>query len=93
MKEYKVGDIVYIKPLSWYQKFNKVHGTIIDIPNKFVQSMTAYCGKKATIKRVDNTLPFNIYKTNIDNKKFGWTEQMFDENRSRKLKLKKIGNL
>lgn len=74
--KYKVGDKVKIKNLDWYNT-NKSETDYLYCNNiVFVQKMSEYCGKKATI--VDRTDV--SYKLDIDNKFYYWTDDMFEEN-------------
>jgi len=95
-KEYNIGDIVYIKSLSWYQNSPKDEYGTIDIPHKFMSPMMKYCGRKAKINdKIKNRNGYFYYYLDIDSNpghQYGWTAQMFDETKSRKEKLKKLSN-
>ena len=89
MKEYKVGDIVYIKSLSWYQNSPKDIWGCVNIPKFFVSDMSFYCGRQAKIMEVLKS-DIKFYKIDIDTKNHIWTDQMFDNNKYRKEKLLNI---
>ena len=92
MKKYKVGDIVYIKSLSWYQNSPKSFSGSVDVPHVFTAIMNAYCGRKAKIEEINTHNEYAVYLLDVDDNHFGWTEQMFDETKSRKEKLEKLSN-
>lgn len=73
--KYKVGDKVKIKNLDWYNANKSETGYLYCDNIGFVQKMSEYCGKKATI--VDRT--GISYKLDIDNKFYYWTDDMFEE--------------
>lgn len=74
--KYKVGDKVKIKSLDWYNTFKNIDGDVyIDVT--FVSPMSKYCGKISTITKINKRGNYNLY---IDNGKFDWTDDMFDEN-------------
>lgn len=74
--KYKVGDTVKIKSIDWYNK-NKNEIGSVEGKVHFVPSMSVYCGKTAKITKVDSQI--YIYKINIDNGWFCWTDEMFED--------------
>ena len=50
MKEYKVGDEVWIRPLAWYHANADAKG---NVNGTFVKDMATYCGQKAHITVID----------------------------------------
>ncbi len=75
--KYKVGDTVKIKSIDWYNKNKGETGIIEGKKVNFVPSMSNYCGKTAKITKVDSQI--YIYKINIDNGWFCWTDKMFED--------------
>lgn len=74
--KYKVGDTVKIKSLDWYNENKSKTGIIEGKKVNFVPSMSNYCGKTVKITKVDSQI--YIYKINIDNGWFCWTDEMFE---------------
>lgn len=74
--KYKVGDKVKIRSLDWYNA-NKTEGGEVYLENiVFLQLMSKYCGKVATI-----THDFRYgYYLDIDIGYYHWTDEMFEEN-------------
>lgn len=75
--KYKFGDKVKIKSINWYNINKQKHGEIefLDNDTAFVEPMSQYCGKLATITKVNNS----TYSINIDSNKFFWTDEMFED--------------
>ena len=75
--KHKVGDVVQIKSLDWYNKKRKGHPNIIITSSiTFNKEMSSYCGKKLKIKSVHGW----GYFLDIDEyKKFCWTDDMFED--------------
>ena len=74
--EYKVGDKVRIKSLDWYKKAPKdIFGYICEVPGPFVQDMSNYCGRVATIIETEGSL---FYRLDIDNKTWAWSKETFE---------------
>ena len=75
--KYKVGDKVKIKSLDWYNA-NKTEGGEVYLESMvFLQLMSKYCGKVATI----TTHAFRYgYYLDIDGGCYHWTDEMFEEN-------------
>lgn len=74
---YKIGDKVKIKSINWYNTNKQKYGEIEFANNDtaFVEPMSQYCGKLATITKVNNS----TYSIDIDNNKFFWTDEMFED--------------
>ena len=49
--KYKVGDIVKVKSIGWYNR-NKDEDGVVNIWPNFTIGMSKYCGKKVKIERV-----------------------------------------
>ena len=73
--KHKVGDVVQIKSLDWYNK-NKLWSGIrkSDGPS-FVYDMSVYCGIKAKITAVVD----GYYFIDIDNGEWCWRDGYFEE--------------
>ena len=56
--KYKVGDIVKINSLVWYNKNRNGYSSVVEKGISFTYSMSEYCGKIATIMSIggDNDL-------------------------------------
>lgn len=74
--KYKVGDKVRIKSREWYDnnKDKDCDGDILCRGIYFDHDMRPYCGKSATITNVADT-----YSIDLDNGKFCWTDEMFED--------------
>ena len=74
--KYKVGDKVKIKSLDWYEANKTKDGEVYLKGIVFLQLMSKYCGKVATI-----THAFRYgYYLDIDRGCYHWTDKMFEEN-------------
>lgn len=73
--KHKVGDVVQIKSLDWYNE-NKLWSGIrkSDGPS-FVYDMSVYCGIKAKITAV----LYDYYFIDIDNGEWYWRDDYFEE--------------
>lgn len=92
--EYNIGDKIIINSLKWYKK-NKNYHDEVDVPFKFLQSMSIYCGKTATIieknKSIMDDSCLTYYSIDIDKGTRAWSKEMFQSIKDvRKLKLNKI---
>lgn len=75
--KYKVGDKVRVKSLDWYNSNKEYYDNRVCGGNLyFVNNMTKYCGKEATIIEVIN----DFYHIDLDNKYWKWSDYMFEEN-------------
>ena len=74
--KYKVGDKVKIKSLDWYNANKAEDGEVYLESNTFLQLMSKYCGKVATITYACSCK----YSLDIDGGKWNWIDEMFEEN-------------
>jgi hypothetical protein len=78
--KYKEGDVVRIQSKDWFIAQEKIEYGNICPPTEytsfFVNYMCRYCGKTATIKKVDDKN--KIYKLDIDYQEWDWEDWMFD---------------
>ena len=74
--KYKVGDKVKIKSLDWYEANKTKNGEVYLKGIVFLQLMSKYCGKVATITYVYSC----GYSLDIDGGKLNWVDEMFEEN-------------
>lgn len=74
--KYKVGDVVKVKSLEWYNENKDERGYVRSANSTatFVECMSKYCGKEATIVDVSD----NHYKLDIDHIAWSWTDEMFE---------------
>lgn len=74
--KYKVGDKVKIRSIDWYNANKTEDGEVYLESIVFLQLMSKYCGKVATI-----THAFRYgYYLDIDRGCYHWTDKMFEEN-------------
>lgn len=71
--KYIVGDKVIVKSLDWYNE-NKNECGDVNVPCCFVRSMSEYCGKVVTIKRIY----YSSYIIDDDGGRFSWSDEMFE---------------
>lgn len=90
--KHKVGDKVRIKSKEWYDKNKDYDGDVLCQGTYLSSSMAYYCGKMATITRIEAS---NLYRIDIDNGEWWWTDGMFedDEPRPSETLLKDIANV
>ncbi|QIG63239.1 hypothetical protein DAC16_6 [Bacteroides phage DAC16] len=74
MKKLQKGDVVRIKSIEWYNKFNK-NGIIFFGRSTFNKNMSKYCGQLATVEEIRD---FCI-KIDIDEGRFFWDSRFFEE--------------
>ena len=76
---YKVGDIVRVKSLNWFDtnKAEELNGLdVVKCGGRlFVPLMSLYCGKILTITDADE----NRYLVKEDNGDWDWTDEMFED--------------
>jgi hypothetical protein len=76
---HKVGDLVKIKSIDWYNKNKDKYGYIHGTPT-FVPEMAVVCGKEAVI---DSILDYNdfytITITPFDCDPYFWADYMFED--------------
>lgn len=81
--KYKVGDIVRIKSIGWYNENKDEYGYIDCGSRAFFTKMSALCGKVATIKEV---CKYNCYR--LEEYDFDWTDEMIECKVEEKIKPK-----
>lgn len=80
----ELGQKVVIKSLDWYNSNKNEHTGIVELMTDFfVEDMSEYCGKTATIvdvfKDVNGEDSSNImYYIDLDNGDWNWTYEMFE---------------
>lgn len=75
--KHKIGDKVKIKSKEWYEKNKNISGDIYCGDTLFLAAMHRYCGNIATITSVGS-----IYRLDIDNGKWGWADEMLEDDES-----------
>ena len=77
MKKLQKGDVVRIKSIEWYEKFNQ-NGIIFSNlgRNTFNKGMSVYCGQLATIEEV---IKGYWIKIDLDEGRFFWDSGFFEE--------------
>ena len=80
----ELGQKVTIKSLEWYNSNKDDSRTIKLTTEVFVEDMSEYCGKTATI--VDVFKDFDgegdiLYRIDLDNRGWNWTDEMFEPER------------
>lgn len=77
--KYKIGDIVRVKSLDWYNENKDSNGCIDfyypDVSVSLNSKMASFFGKKVTIEYIKG----NSYLINEDGHRFAWTDGMFEE--------------
>ena len=78
----EVGQKVVIKSLDWYYIKKDYYGIVKLSTESFVSDMSEYCGKTATIvdvfKDLDGESDAIMYRIDLDNRGWNWTEEMFE---------------
>ena len=78
----ELGQKVVIKSLDWYNSNkNKYSGVVTLSTESFVEDMSKYCGKTATIIDVFKDLDGKdaiMYRIDLDSRDWNWTEEMFE---------------
>ena len=82
----ELGQKVTIKSVDWYNANKDIDtGVVILTTEYFVKSMSEYCGKTATIvdvfKDLDGESDAIIYRIDLDNGDWNWTDEMFEPER------------
>lgn len=81
MGGFNVGDIVYVKSSLIVNEVYRMNGDYNKYSGYyFVDEMEVYRGKIAVIKRVKN----NSYNLDIDDCKYGWTDEMLESRDNRR---------
>ena len=80
----ELGQKVTIKSLDWYNSNKDDSKTIKLTTEVFVEEMSEYCGKTATI--VDVFKDFDgegdiMYRIDLDHRDWNWTDEMFEPER------------
>jgi hypothetical protein len=89
--KYKVGDKVRIKSIDWYNKNKDMNNWVsMKYSTKvFNLGMSRLCGMTATIAVIQEEL--GTYIIDIDNGRYFWSDEMFDETyNENKMKNKKV---
>lgn len=76
----ELGQKVVIKSLDWYNSNKNEQTGIVELMTDFfVEDMSEYCGKTATIVAVDGEGEgSNINRIDLDNGDWNWTYEMFE---------------
>ena len=79
----ELGQKVTIKSLDWYNSNkNKYTGIVTLTTESFVEDMSEYCGKTATIvdvfKDLNGESDAIMYRIDLDNRGWNWTDEMFE---------------
>ena len=82
----ELGQKVTIKSLEWYNSNKNEHtGDVKLTTESFVSDMSKYCGKTATIvdvfKDLDGESDAIMYRIDLDNRGWNWTDEMFEPER------------
>ena len=81
----ELGQKVTIKSLEWYNSNKDDSKTIKLSTESFVEDMSEYCGKTATIvdvfKDLDGVDDNIMYRIDLDNRGWNWTDEMFEPER------------
>ena len=80
----ELGQKVTIKSLDWYNSNKDDSRTIKLTTEVFVEEMSEYCGKTATIIDVFKDLDGEdaiMYRIDLDNRGWNWTDEMFEPER------------
>ena len=87
----ELGQKVIIKSLDWYNSNKDVDSGIVKLSTEsFVEDMSEYCGKTATIvdvfKDLDGVDDNIMYRIDLDNRGWNWTDEMFEPERVEDIK-------
>ncbi len=81
----ELGQKVTIKSLDWYNSNKNGYTGIVTLTTEsFVEDMSEYCGKTATIVDVFKDLDgedATMYRIDLDNRGWNWTDEMFEPER------------
>ena len=72
--KYKVGDIVKINSLVWYNK-NSEDNSVINNGERFTDAMVRYCGRTTTITGISN----DSYDLDLDDGDWCWYDWMLED--------------
>ena len=85
-----VGDVVLIKPYSWYMDnlyYNKSEIFIVEKDIYFTEQMARYCGTNMVIESIIKDDEFGLFLSLTgDDDKFRWCEEMFEKVKKPKYK-------
>ena len=74
--KHKVGDVVQIKSLDWYNENKDEDGWVCEEHmSSFGCDMSEYCGMKAKISKIS----YNQYRIDIDDGHWEWCDYMLEE--------------
>ena len=81
----KLGQKVTIKSVDWYNSNKDKNGAIKLTTDVFVEEMSEYCGKTATIvdvfQNLDGVDDNIMYRIDLDHRDWNWTDEMFEPER------------
>ena len=81
----ELGQKVTIKSVDWYNSNKDDSRTIKLTTEVFVEEMSKYCGKTATIVDVfqdlDGESDATMYRIDLDHRDWNWTDEMFEPER------------
>ena len=80
----ELGQKVTIKSVDWYNSNKDDSRTIKLTTEVFVEDMSKYCGKTATIVDVFKDLDGEgdiLYRIDLDHRDWNWTDEMFEPER------------
>jgi hypothetical protein len=75
--KYKVGDVVKVKSIAWYNENKNCHDNVLLPSFNFVRSMAKHCGERVIITRVFDS-HYHIDGSNADVISYNWTDEMFE---------------
>ena len=85
LPKFDLGQKVIIKSLDWYNSNKDKNGAVKLASEVFVEEMTEYCGKTATIldafKDLDGVDDTIMYRIDLDHRDWNWTDEMFEPER------------
>ncbi len=86
LPKFELGQKVTIKSLDWYVSNKDYYTGIVKLTTEsFVSDMSEYCGKTATIvdvfKDLDGESDATMYRIDLDNRGWNWTDEMFEPER------------
>jgi hypothetical protein len=80
--KHKIGDVITIKSLDWYNLHKSSDGHYIN-PNSgayFTSTMADFCGKTARITELEKNCDKLYYKLDIGRSTWSWEDWMFEDN-------------
>ena len=83
----ELGQKVTIKSLDWYVSNKDYYTGVIKLTAEtFVEDMAEYCGKTATIVDVFKDEENFLYRIDLDNRSWNWSDEMFEPERGEDVK-------